>query len=117
MKFRLEVDLLIIGCEASLWIGEQFASDLQNLFPALRVVAMSANKVIGKLPCCPSLLNSVLDTKYPLFVQTFSEYTRAFSEMTLSIHPVTRETVQEFCRIPAGVRLCQVLHSARVPCR
>ena len=50
MKFRLEVDLLIIGCEASLWIGEQFASDLQNLFPALRVVAMSANKVIGKLP-------------------------------------------------------------------
>lgn len=44
------MDLLIIGCEASLWIGEQFASDLQNLFPALRVVAMSANKVIGKLP-------------------------------------------------------------------
>ena len=44
---RLEVDVLITGCEASLWIGEQFASDLQNLFPALRVVAMSANKVIG----------------------------------------------------------------------
>mmetsp|Transcript_84638 Transcript_84638/g.137201 ORF Transcript_84638/g.137201 Transcript_84638/m.137201 type:complete len:1524 (+) Transcript_84638:3-4574(+) len=46
---RLEVDVLITGCEASLWIGEQFASDLQNLFPALRVVAMSANKVIGVL--------------------------------------------------------------------
>jgi len=49
---RLEVDVLITGCEASLWIGEQFASDMQNLFPALRVVAMSANKVIGKLHFC-----------------------------------------------------------------
>ena len=46
---RLEVDVLVTGCEASLWIGEQFASDLQNLFPSLRVVAMSANKVIGVL--------------------------------------------------------------------
>jgi hypothetical protein len=48
---RLEVDVLITGCEASLWIGEQFASDLQDLFPALRVVAMSANKIIGITPC------------------------------------------------------------------
>jgi len=47
---RLEVDVLITGCEASLWIGEQFASDLQDLFPALRVVAMSANKIIGITP-------------------------------------------------------------------
>lgn len=47
---RLEVDVLITGCEASLWIGEQFASDLQDLFPALRVVAMSANKIIGIAP-------------------------------------------------------------------
>jgi hypothetical protein len=39
--------VLILGCEASLWIGEQFAGDLQNLFPALRVVAISANKVLG----------------------------------------------------------------------
>ena len=44
---RLEIDVLILGCEASLWIGEQFAGDLQNLFPALRVVAISANKVLG----------------------------------------------------------------------
>jgi hypothetical protein len=43
------VDVLITGCEASLWIGEQFASDLQDLFPALRVVAMSANKIIGTI--------------------------------------------------------------------
>jgi hypothetical protein len=47
---RLEVDVLLTGCEASLWIGEQFASDLQDLFPALRVVAMSANKIIGTFP-------------------------------------------------------------------
>jgi len=48
---RLEIDVLILGCEASLWIGEQFAGDLQNLFPALRVVAISANKVLG-IPFC-----------------------------------------------------------------
>ena len=44
---RLEVDVLLTGCEASLWIGEHFAGDLQDLFPSLRVVAMSANKIIG----------------------------------------------------------------------
>lgn len=42
---RLEVDVLITAVEASLWIGEQFASDLQALFPSLRVVPVSANKV------------------------------------------------------------------------
>ena len=46
---RLEVDVLVTGVEASLWIGEQFASDLQALFPALRVVPMSANKIVGVL--------------------------------------------------------------------
>jgi len=42
---RLEVDVLVTAVEASLWIGEQFASDLQGLFPSLRVVPVSANKV------------------------------------------------------------------------
>jgi len=46
---RLEVDVFVTAVEASLWLGEQFASDLQSLFPSLRVVAMSANKVIGVL--------------------------------------------------------------------
>jgi hypothetical protein len=46
---RLEVDVLVTGVEASLWIGEQFASDLQTLFPALRVVPISANKIVGVL--------------------------------------------------------------------
>ena len=27
------IDLLITGCEVSLWIGEQFASDLQLVYP------------------------------------------------------------------------------------
>jgi hypothetical protein len=40
-------DLLITGVEVSLWAGEQFASDLQTMFPRLNVVAISANKVIG----------------------------------------------------------------------
>ena len=54
MLIRLEIDVLITGCEASLWIGEQFASDLQALLPSLRVVAMSANKIIGVCRSIPS---------------------------------------------------------------
>merc|ERR1719473_1730163 len=43
------VDLLITGCEVSLWAGEQFASDLHLVFPQLRIVTMSANKLLGLL--------------------------------------------------------------------
>ena len=43
------VDLLISGCEVSLWLGEQFASDLHRLFPALKIVVLSANKLLGQL--------------------------------------------------------------------
>lgn len=38
------VDLLITGVEASLWLAEQFASDLRRIFPYLNVVTISANK-------------------------------------------------------------------------
>ncbi|CAI5501080.1 unnamed protein product, partial [Closterium sp. Naga37s-1] len=41
---RKEIDVLVTGVETSLWVGEQFAADLQNCFPQLRVVAVSANK-------------------------------------------------------------------------
>eukprot|EP00271_Cylindrocystis_brebissonii_P006821 TRINITY_DN1964_c1_g1_i1.p1 TRINITY_DN1964_c1_g1~~TRINITY_DN1964_c1_g1_i1.p1 ORF type:complete len:2019 (+),score=294.17 TRINITY_DN1964_c1_g1_i1:315-6371(+) len=44
---RREIDVLVTGVENSLWVGEQFAADLQNLLPQLRVVPVSANKVIG----------------------------------------------------------------------
>ena len=43
------VDLLITGCEVSLWIGEQFASDLALAYPKLRIVTLSANKLLGQL--------------------------------------------------------------------
>jgi hypothetical protein len=46
---RLSIDVLVTGVESSLWVAEQFASDMQNMFPHLRVVAISANKVIGVL--------------------------------------------------------------------
>lgn len=41
------VDILLTGCEVSLWVAEQFASDLQKSFPKLRIVAMSSNKLLG----------------------------------------------------------------------
>ena len=46
---RRSVDLLIIGCEVSLWLGEQFHADLHRVFPRLRIVTMSANKLLGQL--------------------------------------------------------------------
>ena len=43
------VDLLITGVETSLWLGEQFARDLQSLMPLLSVRALSANAVLQHL--------------------------------------------------------------------
>ena len=43
------VDLLITGCEVSLWVGEQFAADVQLAYPTLRVLVLSANKLLGQL--------------------------------------------------------------------
>jgi hypothetical protein len=43
------VDLLITGVENSLWLGEQFARDLQNMMPLLNVRALSANAVLQHL--------------------------------------------------------------------
>ena len=42
-----QVDILVTGCEVSLWISEQFVSDLQKCFPRLFVKAVSSNKLLG----------------------------------------------------------------------
>ena len=41
------LDILVTGCEVSLWVGEQFASDLQKAFPKLSIAAISSNKLLG----------------------------------------------------------------------
>jgi hypothetical protein len=41
------IDILLTGCEVSLWLAEQFASDLQKSFPALNIQAVSSNKLLG----------------------------------------------------------------------
>ena len=46
-RSRKAVDILITGCEVSLWVGEQFASDLQKAFPGLNIVSVSSNKLLG----------------------------------------------------------------------
>lgn len=43
------VDLLITGCEVSLWLGEQFAADIKLVYPKLSVEVLSANKLLGQL--------------------------------------------------------------------
>jgi hypothetical protein len=47
MSHRRAVDILVTGCEVSLWLGEQFASDLQKAFPGLNIVSVSSNKLLG----------------------------------------------------------------------
>ena len=41
------IDILCTGCEVSLWLAEQFASDIQKAFPNLRLLALSSNKLLG----------------------------------------------------------------------
>jgi len=43
------IDVLILGVENSLWLGQQFAADLSRIFPLLDVTAMSSNWVLGLL--------------------------------------------------------------------
>jgi hypothetical protein len=43
----LAIDILLTGCEVSLWLAEQFASDMQKSFPRLRIKAISSNKLLG----------------------------------------------------------------------
>ena len=39
-----DLDLLVVGCETSLWLAEQWASDLVRAFPKIAVQSISANK-------------------------------------------------------------------------
>eukprot|EP00741_Cyanophora_paradoxa_P011471 tig00020560_g11082.t1 len=41
-----KVDLVVTGCEISLWIAENWVSDLKKCMPSLTVLAISANKII-----------------------------------------------------------------------
>mmetsp|Transcript_12587 Transcript_12587/g.29481 ORF Transcript_12587/g.29481 Transcript_12587/m.29481 type:complete len:1616 (+) Transcript_12587:106-4953(+) len=44
---NMSVDILLTGCEVSLYLAEQFASDLQKAFPKLCIEALSSNKLLG----------------------------------------------------------------------
>ena len=42
-----QIDILVTGCEVSLWVAEQFVADLQKCFPKLGIKAVSSNKLLG----------------------------------------------------------------------
>jgi len=44
---RGAVDILLTGCEVSLWLAEQFATDLQKALPKLNITSVSSNKLLG----------------------------------------------------------------------
>ncbi len=44
---NMSVDILLTGCEVSLYLAEQFASDLKKAFPNLCIEAVSSNKLLG----------------------------------------------------------------------
>jgi hypothetical protein len=41
------IDVLLTGCEVSLWLAEQFVADLKKCFPKLICQALSSNKILG----------------------------------------------------------------------
>jgi hypothetical protein len=43
------VDILITGMENSLWVGAQFAKDLETVFPLLTIKTLSSNQVLQSL--------------------------------------------------------------------
>lgn len=43
------VDILLTGCEVSLWLAEQFSADLSKVLPTLSIQAISSNKLLGLL--------------------------------------------------------------------
>jgi len=47
VKSANSFDVVVTGCEVSLWLAEQFAADLQIAFPNLAVKAVSSNKILG----------------------------------------------------------------------
>ena len=65
-RSEADVDLLITGVEVSLYVGEQFCSDIKALFPKLAVQVVSSNKVLGLLgqelpmPLCGHKFNDKL---------------------------------------------------------
>ncbi len=43
------VDILVIGIENSLWLGERFATDLKTIMPWLNIQSISTNEILQKL--------------------------------------------------------------------
>ncbi|KAJ1627773.1 hypothetical protein T492DRAFT_1120330 [Pavlovales sp. CCMP2436] len=75
MVQRLErPDLLIAGVESSLWVAEQFASDLRSLFRYLLVKCTSSNKLFGVGRNSPR--KTFLSGSQPLSVATSNEAPR-----------------------------------------
>lgn len=56
-------DILIGGIEASLWVAEQFATDLRSLFPELNISTISANKLLDVGGRC-DILDLILYSLY-----------------------------------------------------
>eukprot|EP00581_Thalassiosira_minuscula_P013408 CAMPEP_0183716566 /NCGR_PEP_ID=MMETSP0737-20130205/10436_1 /TAXON_ID=385413 /ORGANISM="Thalassiosira miniscula, Strain CCMP1093" /LENGTH=1583 /DNA_ID=CAMNT_0025945857 /DNA_START=119 /DNA_END=4870 /DNA_ORIENTATION=+ len=68
-------DILVTGCEVSLWVAEQFVSDLQKCFPQLFVKAVSSNKLLGlfgqelAMPCIGfPYSEKAMDIKDPIVI-------------------------------------------------
>ena len=77
------VDLLIGGIEASLWVAEQFAADLRNVFPKLNVITVSANKLLG---LGSGMAEQVETRHYPTWM-TFLHSPPLHSPISHSLYP------------------------------
>jgi hypothetical protein len=93
------VDILVTGCEVSLWLAEQFASDLQKAFPGLFIKAVSSNKILGvfsqelAVPAIGYPMSSTFGDLHDTIVLIVSHSGGTFAPLALSnlLQSVTRD--------------------------
>lgn len=96
------IDLLISGVEASLWMAEQWASDLRSVFPQLNVSTVSANKLLGLGSPSPS--------------QVFFPGSESILERRIDVHTcclMISQSGQTFATLHATEKVCKIM-STRV---
>ena len=92
------IDILVTGCEVSLWLAEQFAADLQRILPKLNIRAMSSNKILGimgqelQVPACGFPIDTRVTDLHRSIVLMVSHSGGTFG--TLSVAKLLQSTTQ-----------------------
>jgi len=91
---QLQVHLLVVGVEVSLWVAEQFAADVTEFLPGASATAVSANQLVGG----EKVYFSARDSKGSLSLSALSE--------AHTVVLVLSQSGQTFPALKATARLC-----------